>query len=347
MKLFITLWISFVPFISWAQEVDRFTEALNGHERELRMEQMRYVPNEVLVKFRDEAKVNSGRILKSAGINGVDRLLQRHGAEGLEKLFPSETKLKAGRVVKDPLGRDLVIPSLHNTYKIIFPELKSTDHSPVDILAIIQELNSMPEVDYAEPNYLFSIGDFKATGPEMSLLEAKEVSARNKLLGSSSNMVPNDPLYDAQWGIPATKIDIVWNTTTGDNSQVIAIIDTGVDWGHPDLSGNIWANQREVPDNGVDDDGNGYIDDIRGWDFINMDNNPLDDNSHGTHVAGIAAAVGNNGIGIAGVNWKARIMPLKVFQSSGNGDVATIAQGINYSVNQGATVLNMSFGSYV
>ncbi len=97
---------------------------------------------------------------------------------------------------------------------------------------------------------------------------------------------------------------------------------------------------------GIDDDNDGYVDDIHGWDFINNDNDPSDDNSHGTHVAGIACAVGNNGIGIAGVDWHARIMPVKVFQSNGQGDVATITQGIYYAVMKGATVINMSFGSY-
>lgn len=135
------------------------------------------------------------------------------------------------------------------------------------------------------------------------------------------------------------------NTTTGDANSVIGILDTGVDWQHPDLAANIWENIQEIPDNGQDDDGNGLIDDIRGWDYINNDNNPTDDNSHGTHVADIVAAVGNNGIGIAGANWNAKIMPIKVFQSSGKGDAATIAKGITYAANKGATVINMSFGS--
>jgi len=140
---------------------------------------------------------------------------------------------------------------------------------------------------------------------------------------------------------------LVWEQTTGDSSQVIGILDTGVDWTHPDLKNKIWENPGEIPDNGMDDDGNGLIDDVRGWDYINNDNNPMDDNSHGTHVAGIAAAETNNGIGIAGVNWKAKIMPIKVFQSSGRGDAATIANGIIYASTHGATVINMSFGGYV
>ena len=148
--------------------------------------------------------------------------------------------------------------------------------------------------------------------------------------------------------ITATNIDDVWDTeSTGNGSQIIAILDTGVDYIHPDLEENIWINEAELNGiEGYDDDENGYIDDIRGWDFHHQTNTPLDDNMHGTHVAGIAGAVGNNGIGIAGAAWDVKLMPLKVFQASGIGDAATIAQGIEYAYMNGATVLNMSFGSF-
>ena len=141
-------------------------------------------------------------------------------------------------------------------------------------------------------------------------------------LESSLVIEVDDPLYPSQTNITTTNIDDVWDQyTTGDGSQVIAILDTGVDYNHPDLEANTWINEAEL--NGVagfDDDENGYIDDIRGWDFINIDNAPLDDNMHGTHVAGIAGAVGNNGIGIAGAAWNVKLMPIKVFQSTGQGN---------------------------
>jgi len=120
----------------------------------------------------------------------------------------------------------------------------------------------------------------------------------------------------------------------------------GVDWTHPDLDNNIWNNSAEIAGNGVDDDGNGYIDDTRGWDFINNDNDPYDDNSHGTHVAGIAAAESNNGIGITGIAWNAKILPVKMLQSSGAGNSDNLALAINYAAAMGATVINMSLGSY-
>jgi len=112
------------------------------------------------------------------------------------------------------------------------------------------------------------------------------------------------------------------------------------------LDDNIWTNWNEIPDNGIDDDNNGYIDDTRGWDYINNDNDPNDDNSHGTHVAGIAAAEGNNEIGICGVAFNSRIMPVKMLQSSGSGNSSDLAIAIEYASDNGATVINMSLGSY-
>jgi len=345
-KLFYSILAVFAILSSFGQASQFTNDNNDGRPRDPQSDQMNFVPNEVLVKFKDEVTINNGTQLKSAGINNIDQVLKNYGSTTLEKLFPSETKLKSVKIVKDPTGKDMVIPNLSNIYKIVLPQLKSTTSQPVDIFQFIEEMKALPEVEYAEPNYIYSIGDFTPAGPEMSMLEAMEQPKNDELSSIATGLVPNDPLYNQQWGIPATNIDDVWNTTTGDSTQIIAILDTGVDWLHPDLAANIWKNPGEIPNNGKDDDGNGLKDDIRGWDYINNDNNPTDDNSHGTHVAGIAAAVGNNGIGISGVNWRAKIMPLKVIQSSGKGDAATIAKGVTYAASKGATVINMSFGSY-
>ncbi len=345
MKKLFTLFLLF-GFISLsAQEADRFTNNQSDRPRDPRTDQMNFVPNEVLVKFKDDIAISSGTKLKSAGISSIDKVLKANGGSTLEKLFPSEKKLKSAQFVKDPQGGEMKIPSLHNIYKIVIPQSKSSGSMPADIFKVIEDMKALPEVEYAEPNYIISISDFKPVGPEMTMQEAMLLPENSKLSDAASGLVPNDPLYPSQWGIPATNIDDVWNTNTGKTTSIIGILDTGVDWLHPDLAANIWTNPGEIPGNGIDDDGNGLIDDIHGWDFINNDNDPKDDNSHGTHCAGIAAAVGNNGIGIAGVNWKAKIMPIKVFQSSGFGDVANIAMGVNYAASKGATVISMSFAS--
>jgi subtilisin family serine protease/subtilisin-like proprotein convertase family protein len=156
--------------------------------------------------------------------------------------------------------------------------------------------------------------------------------------------VPNDPSYSSQYGLRNIDAATAWNTTTGSGRTIVAVIDTGVDYTHPDLAANIWTNTREIAGNGIDDDGNGFIDDIRGWDFHNNDNNPMDDNGHGTHVAGIIGAVGNNGVGISGVNWRVQIMPVKFLSSTGSGSMSNAIRALNYAVANGAAVSNNSYG---
>ena len=129
----------------------------------------------------------------------------------------------------------------------------------------------------------------------------------------------------------------------GSSDVVVAVIDTGVDYNHLDLRNNIWVNSAEIPGNGIDDDGNGYIDDVYGWDFVGNDNDPMDDNGHGTHVAGIIAAE-NNGIGGVGVAYNSKVMVLKAGNSSGYFNNSDIAEAIQYAYMNGASVINMSFG---
>lgn len=138
----------------------------------------------------------------------------------------------------------------------------------------------------------------------------------------------------------------VWNQGITGKGMVVAAIDSGVDYTHPDLAGNILQNLGEIPNNGIDDDRNGYVDDVRGWDFVSNDNNPMDENidGHGTHVAGAIAAERNN-FGITGVAYNAKIMPVRVLDSSGYGKPHNIAAGIRYAADNGANIINLSFGN--
>src|SRR3989339_459911 len=166
------------------------------------------------------------------------------------------------------------------------------------------------------------------------------------------SVLPNDPMYPEQWYLEKIKAPQAWVMKWSSPSVVVAVIDTGVDIDHPDLINNIWINEKEIPVNGIDDDRNGYIDDINGWDFVNntFDPNPKFQNgftdlglNHGTIVAGIIAAAGNNAFGITGVTWNARIMALKALNDRGEGTIEDVIRAIDYATNNGADVINLSF----
>ncbi|NLV27995.1 MAG: S8 family serine peptidase [Methanomicrobiales archaeon] len=269
-----------------------------------------YVPGEVIVKYKD------GTVAALAAEGTGPVALESLGAE---------------------VAADFSSDGLAN--------LQALDISgPLSVKDAILELEQSPYVAYAEPNYIISL-----SLPDVEPAETDEPGEISAL------SYPNDPKYSDQWGLLNTGqsggksgADISaakgWEITKGSRSVVVAVIDTGVDHSHPDLAANIWTNPGEIPGNGIDDDGNGYIDDVHGYDFINNDNDPMDDNGHGTHCAGVIGAIGNNGVGIAGLNWNVQIMPLKFLRADGNGDTAASLNAIAYAKRMGADVISCSWG---
>ncbi len=284
--------------------------------------QKAFRPGELIVKFKSEGAVRKmapGRF-KTSAVSAVDKVFAEIGVEEVEQLMPLTGKLKANspRKVKAYNGKDVEVKDMSKLYTVRLADAQQ------NVREVIDKLKQLDEVEFAEPNYI--------------------VYAQST---DDESTYASEPLYSQQWGIPEVGVDKLWNAPKITSKRpVIAIIDTGVDITHPDLAANIWTNTTEIDGvEGADDDANGFEDDIHGWDFLNHTGKIRDNNGHGTHCAGIAAAVGNNGIGIVGANPDALIMPIVVMQSDGTGDVATIIKGIDYAVANGADIISMSLGS--
>ncbi|MDX8390617.1 MAG: S8 family serine peptidase [Mariprofundaceae bacterium] len=201
------------------------------------------------------------------------------------------------------------------------------------VVSAVRDLFSESWVQYVQPNYIYQ-----------------------------AQAIPNDPKFQDYWALKNSgqtvagtyavtngtvgadmSLSKAWDSVTDCSPIIVAVVDTGVDYSHPDLSGNIWNNLGEVVD-GVDSDANGFIDDIRGWDFVDDDNDPMDFAVHGTHVSGTIGATGNNAVGGTGVCWQSVILPVRVLNIEGGGDTATIVAGLDYAVANGAKIMNMSLG---
>jgi len=331
-----------------------FTNIIYAQTSKVQQDLNNFEPGELIVKLKDnvDTKVyysNSGKANSDFNIGqllGIEDKISSSKVlfhqKSIEASIVNKRKMKAVYAAKSATNpNNGYTPKEPLTMKNVF--VLKTNNQQETILQLIQQIKDNPNVEYAQPNYIYGIDDF-----EVGEIITAEKASKLSSIGNLNPLTPNDPLYSSQTNITSTNIDDVWGDyTTGDGSQVIAILDTGADYTHPDLEANTWINTEEL--NGVegyDDDGNGYVDDIRGWDFINTDNAPLDDNMHGTHVAGIAGAVGDNGVGIAGAAWNVKLMHIKVFQSTGQGNSINIAAGVEYAYMNGATIINMSFGSY-
>jgi subtilisin family serine protease len=198
---------------------------------------------------------------------------------------------------------------------------------------VLAQYRSRPDVLAAEPNYIMRKVGLPAPGDS-----------------PGKRAIPNDPRYNQLYGMTNIQAPDAWDLQTGDPSVVIAIVDSGINRDHEDLAANTWTNPDEIPGNGIDDDGNGFVDDVFGWDFADGDNDPhtRDESGqgedHGTHCAGTAGAVGNNGIGVAGVSWHSRLMAVRVLDSGGSGSYFAVASGIEYAAATGANIISMSLG---
>ena len=271
-----------------------------------------YLHDRVVVKLNKNVNVNPNKTL--FGINSIDNVLKNISIVSIEKMFPNFSNQNKSQV---DISKFYVVKYL----------------SPQSPFTVAKEISQLDEVQYAEPWFIYPM---------------------------EKVFVPNDPSFSSQWGLTKIFAPEAWDISQGDTNVVIGIVDSGVEWIHPDLSQNIWNNPNEIANNGIDDDNNGYIDDVRGWDFagndwqnISQDNNPSptgSNNNHGTHVAGIASASTNNAIGVSGIGFNCKILPVKCAAdndtrgSGGTGYILTGYQGIVYAALMGADAINCSWG---
>jgi subtilisin family serine protease len=295
------------------------------------------IPGQLVVKFKStgparlirnpQPLLGKGLSLSSAAADqsaSLDALVQRHRVKSLRSLLrdPSpqaaatrlSARLSASAARRGTtLGR---LPDFSNVFRVDVPTV-------LDVEVVAAEFRRDPHVDYAHPNY-----------------EVETVYTPNDpFLPSSGSW--GQPEFDL-WGLKALGAETAWNGARGAGT-VVAVVDTGLDFAHPDIQGNVWSNADEIPDNGVDDDGNGYVDDRTGWDMANDDNDATDGAGHGTHVAGTIAAQDDNGIGVVGVAPDARIMAVKGLSDAGSGSIFDLAESLLYAAANGADVINNSW----
>ena len=265
-----------------------------------------FAPGELLIRVTPRAQAEWERFHAKSPLQ---ELYNQMGVRSVYPLFPH---------IAHPGGN----PNLERTYLLRFQIL-------VDLHTIKADYAVHPLIEAIEFNYV------------------RQTQA--------SEIIPNDPRFEEQWNLSLIEMPGAWAIEKGDPEVIVAVVDTGFDYTHEDLASQTWVNADEIPDNGIDDDNNGYIDDVRGWDFSeppssdgsgksqNGDNDPIDESGHGTHVAGIIGAAVDNDVGIAGIAWNCTLMPIRGAGVEGIRDDRSAA-AIVYAVDNGARVINMSWG---
>jgi len=286
-----------------------------------------FLPGKLAIKLKPASPAAAKLMGAQPNVSALQQKFASYGVTALERVFPNaqppaQNLVVAGAVTTTPPPPDLT------------RWLRARCATNLDVQELVKQLAQDPDVDIAEPDYIRRPAGDIPTGGDAN------------------------PLFTSQWHLAAAKVPEAWAYLDsqglppgGNRDIIVAVIDTGVDYTHPDLAANMWVNSREIPGNGIDDDGNGFVDDVHGCTVVSdprgHSGDPQDDHGHGTHVAGILAAQANNGQGGVGVAYNVQILAIKAAQYSGVLTTTDIAEGVNYAVANGADIVNMSFGGYI
>lgn len=213
-----------------------------------------------------------------------------------------------------------------------------------------EEIQSLLDSSLSIVDYVPELGYYAVDvvdSAQLKALDGRAVYVEANRKWYAEETAPNDLQFqDQRSSYQRLNLMKAWDLSRGSHEVVVAVVDSGVDLNHGDLRENLWKNTKEIPENGLDDDGNGYIDDYDGWNFADGTNQPMDVDGHGTHVSGIIGAVGDNHLGVSGVNWHVRVLPIRFLDDTGRGDTLNGVKAIVYAVQRGARVINCSWGSY-
>lgn len=284
-----------------------------------------FANGQVIIKLKSPVPTSniqpSAAMSQTISAGSVDSVIRAHGGLSSQPIFASVTGLRTKNIQNLTANQAAAVSAARARLNNVFLVNMLPNADPVRTCV---DFKKDDRVEYCQPNY--------------------QVKAY---------MVPNDPYYassgswgqayDDLWGLKKIQMDKAWDSVQG-QGIVVAVVDTGVDYNHPDIASNIWTNTQEIAGNNIDDDSNGYVDDIKGWSFGSGNNDVMDRYCHGTHVAGTIAAIGNNNLGVIGVAPKAKIMPVKGLDDTGNGTIDNLAKAQVYAVDNGADVINNSWG---
>lgn len=341
-------YVFFLFFIVYSSVMNAPSFANNTNVNAEKPKAVKFVSDEVLIKIRKSSVSKIRENSADVGVDSLNTLNKEFKIKKMEKIVKSKKIIADSEIFQwYKVKFDEPREEISSTQSEVNTQLnflinddratnivgksseKTTGNANKDkFFSRLAKYKKDANIERAEPNYIVTIDQVPAN-------------------------IPNDPYYSSSgswgqsypdlWGIKKINSQGAWNIATGSSNIVVAVVDTGVDRNHEDLQGNMWVNTKEIPNNSIDDDANGYADDYYGYDFYNLDKDPMDDYGHGTHVAGTIGAVGNNGKGVVGVNWTTSIMAVKFLSSAGSGYTGDGASAIVYAADNGARVANNSW----